>query len=62
MRALALLADDCNDIWGTFESLEATAEANRVVFDFNINGGEHSLLLTKAKISVLDEPSYYGCA
>ena len=29
---------------------------NRVVFYFNINDVEHSSLLTKAKISVLDEP------
>ena len=35
---------------------------NRDVFDSNINGVEHSLLLTKAKISVLDKPSYQGCA
>ena len=35
---------------------------NRLVFDFHISGVEHSLLLTKAKISVLDESPYYGCA
>ena len=35
---------------------------NRVALDLNINGVEHSLLWTKAKISLLDEPPYQGCA
>ena len=31
---------------------------NPVVFDFNIDGVEYSLLLTEAKISVLDKSPY----